>query len=281
MNDSLAIDRSALSSFTNFPLHQASYSAPPVSAFPSPSNDVPYLSLPPINTFFPLRASLKSSPLDAPLPHQFLSSATSLHGSHSSSHGNITSVSNPSSFRGYSWSEESSGSHGATPYSYPLAPILSSPSYQSHVPTPGYSSPAHLQPSPKFAGPSSSPVMRIQSDPASRDLADEYQIVIKENLLILKQSEAAKKLGMTTSTFSKRWRDSLKARKWPHRTHKKLSNLIVQLSTDVEPRSQRSEEKRTHLLELSKKNLEPAIITLKHGDVDESRRVVSAFDLCL
>jgi len=47
--------------------------------------------------------------------------------------------------------------------------------------------------------------------------------------LNLPQKEAAKRLGMPTSTLSKRWKDAVKTRKWPYRTISKLDKEIMVL----------------------------------------------------
>jgi hypothetical protein len=44
----------------------------------------------------------------------------------------------------------------------------------------------------------------------------------RPELLTLKQSEAARIMGISTSVLSKRWREATSGKKWPHRIHHKL-----------------------------------------------------------
>jgi predicted DNA-binding protein (UPF0251 family) len=44
----------------------------------------------------------------------------------------------------------------------------------------------------------------------------------RPELLTLKQSEAARIMGISTSVLSKRWREVTRGKKWPHRIHHKL-----------------------------------------------------------
>lgn len=51
--------------------------------------------------------------------------------------------------------------------------------------------------------------------------------------LTLPQSEAAHKLGIPTSTLSKRWKEAVRARKWPYRTVAKLDKEIMTLLHNI------------------------------------------------
>jgi len=52
--------------------------------------------------------------------------------------------------------------------------------------------------------------------------------------LIISQSEAAKILGVPSSTLSKRWKEASNNRKWPFRTISKLDKEILTLLRNVE-----------------------------------------------
>jgi len=60
-------------------------------------------------------------------------------------------------------------------------------------------------------------------------MSEKTTLTIEKDLLKLKQSEAARVLGIAPSTFSKRWRESLPNRKWPYRKHTKLQKSIKML----------------------------------------------------
>jgi hypothetical protein len=51
--------------------------------------------------------------------------------------------------------------------------------------------------------------------------------------LNMPQSEAAKKLGIPTSTLSKRWKEAVRGRKWPYRMICKLDKEIMTLLHNV------------------------------------------------
>jgi transposase-like protein len=61
------------------------------------------------------------------------------------------------------------------------------------------------------------------------------KLQIHPELLTMKQSEAARILGISPSMLSKRWREAMNGRKWPYRVHRKLQkeiNSIVTLMDD-------------------------------------------------
>jgi len=51
--------------------------------------------------------------------------------------------------------------------------------------------------------------------------------------LAMPQSDASKKLGIPTSTLSKRWKEAVQGRKWPYRTICKLDKEIMTLLHNV------------------------------------------------
>jgi hypothetical protein len=58
---------------------------------------------------------------------------------------------------------------------------------------------------------------------------DEQFIHLTEDILNLPQSEAARKLGVPTSSLSKKWKEVAGERKWPYRTICKLDKEIATL----------------------------------------------------
>lgn len=94
------------------------------------------------------------------------------------------------------------------------------PSAKEHERRPGRRSPlkstwdkSHpTTPSKHSPPPPSSP-----STPFSRREYKKKELVIRPELMQMKQAKAAVKLGIPPSTFSKRWRESLPDRKWPYR----------------------------------------------------------------
>ena len=72
---------------------------------------------------------------------------------------------------------------------------------------------------------------------------------------------------MATSTFSKRWRESLQERKWPYRKNRKIENKIAQLLS--EQKKGRDIENELRCLEMEQlENLVPACITFNEAEVD-------------
>ena len=56
-------------------------------------------------------------------------------------------------------------------------------------------------------------------------------------LLTMPQQEAAKRLGIPTSTLSKRWKEAVRGRKWPYRAVSKLDKEILTLMHNIPPTS--------------------------------------------
>lgn len=114
------------------------------------------------------------------------------------------------------------------------------------------------------------------STPPSTQLVprpDEEFVYLTEEFLNLPQSEAARKLGLPTSSLSKKWKEVAGERKWPYRTvcklDKEIATLIeantsgkdapTKLPPDVEQTlglliRRRSQELRTVLIRLKKKD---------------------------
>lgn len=59
----------------------------------------------------------------------------------------------------------------------------------------------------------------------------------------MKQSEAARILGISPSMLSKRWREAMNGRKWPYRVHKKLQKEINSIVTLMEDPNEQGESK--------------------------------------
>lgn len=53
------------------------------------------------------------------------------------------------------------------------------------------------------------------------------ELTKRPELLTLKQSEAARIMGISTSVLSKRWREATRGKKWPHRIHHKLKRAAI------------------------------------------------------
>jgi len=60
-------------------------------------------------------------------------------------------------------------------------------------------------------------------------------VVITAELLTLPQISAAKKLGIATSSLSKKWKAATNGRKWPFRTIVKLDKEIMVLLNNISP----------------------------------------------
>lgn len=59
-------------------------------------------------------------------------------------------------------------------------------------------------------------------DSPAQQSATINKLQINPELLTMKQSEAARILGISPSMLSKRWREAMNGRKWPYRVHRKL-----------------------------------------------------------
>eukprot|EP01100_Stratorugosa_tubuloviscum_P008592 TRINITY_DN357_c1_g1_i1.p1 TRINITY_DN357_c1_g1~~TRINITY_DN357_c1_g1_i1.p1 ORF type:complete len:218 (-),score=54.56 TRINITY_DN357_c1_g1_i1:214-867(-) len=84
--------------------------------------------------------------------------------------------------------------------------------------------------------------------------------------LNLPQTVAAKKLGMPTSTLSKRWREAVRNRKWPYRVVNKLDKEITTLLHNIPqgpgapPIPEDVQEALGYLLRRRQEELRPVII---------------------
>jgi hypothetical protein len=87
--------------------------------------------------------------------------------------------------------------------------------------------------------------------------------------LNLPQTTAAKKLGMPTSTLSKRWREAVRNRKWPYRIVNKLDKEITTLLHNIGPIqqgpgspqiSEEVQEALGYLLRRRQEELRPVVI---------------------
>eukprot|EP01112_Ceratiomyxa_fruticulosa_P014976 TRINITY_DN4350_c0_g1_i2.p1 TRINITY_DN4350_c0_g1~~TRINITY_DN4350_c0_g1_i2.p1 ORF type:complete len:408 (-),score=105.45 TRINITY_DN4350_c0_g1_i2:115-1338(-) len=82
------------------------------------------------------------------------------------------------------------------------------------------------------------------------------------------QSEAAKKLGIPTSTLSKRWKEAVRGRKWPYRTVAKLDKEIMTLLHNIPqgpsapPLPDDVEQLLSQLLRRRQEELKPVVIRL-------------------
>lgn len=94
------------------------------------------------------------------------------------------------------------------------------------------------------------------------------QLVIRPELMQMKQAKAAVKLGIPPSTFSKRWRESLPDRKWPYRVHKKVEKSIQMLKV-LQNKGHDVTGDLKRLMTQRELNLKPAVITM-FEDVNEN-----------
>lgn len=84
--------------------------------------------------------------------------------------------------------------------------------------------------------------------------------------LNLPQSQAADKLGIPTSTLSKRWKEAAQGRKWPFRTiaklDKEITTLMYNIPADAPQMPPEIEQTLGHLLRLKQQQLTPVVIRL-------------------
>jgi hypothetical protein len=86
--------------------------------------------------------------------------------------------------------------------------------------------------------------------------------------LNLPQADAAKKLGIPTSTLSKRWKEAVRNRKWPYRAICKLDKEIMTLlhnipqGPDAAPLPEDIETTLGYLLRKRQEELKPVVIRL-------------------
>ncbi|KAL6078686.1 RWP-RK domain-containing protein [Balamuthia mandrillaris] len=160
--------------------------------------------------------------------------------------------------------------------------VPSSEGYACHSPSsaPGYSTsyeafssangsqPATLNTNGAPSSPSSSsssgslsivPTTRKQQAPDGKTYVDITPY------MTMPQAQAAKTLGIPSSTLSKRWREAARARKWPWRIVAKLDKEITTLLYNVPPGSKvppEVEERLAYLMRQREKKLEPVIIRI-------------------
>jgi len=105
-------------------------------------------------------------------------------------------------------------------------------------------------------------------------------MIIKEKYLLMRQTEAAYQLGFSSSTFSKRWRDSVPLRKWPYRKNSKLSNAIKVLRSMQKKSNQdhydsnksHVENELARLVKERSENLRPAVIYYYDKDMTKVKK---------
>lgn len=73
----------------------------------------------------------------------------------------------------------------------------------------------------------------IPTEPSSpsRPSSPLHKLLLHPELLMMKQCDAAKALGVSPSVLCKKWREAMHGRKWPYRFHKKLQVLHEHIQT--------------------------------------------------
>lgn len=99
-------------------------------------------------------------------------------------------------------------------------------------------------------------------------------MVITADLLKMKQSEAALKLGIPPSTFSKRWRESLPHRKWPYRKHRKLEKSLKMLKL-LQQKGHQENENIDKILAEREENLRDAVVYMNEDELDTQKGGIS------
>jgi len=96
------------------------------------------------------------------------------------------------------------------------------------------------------------------------DSSQRQQYVDITDLLNMPQTDAAKRLGVPTSTLSKRWKEAAVKRKWPYRTVCKLEKEITTLLHNISngPVSAEMEQTLAHLLRRRQEELRTVIIRI-------------------
>lgn len=115
--------------------------------------------------------------------------------------------------------------------------------------------------------PPSTPLSSSSSNFSRREYKKK-ELVIRPELMQMKQAKAAVKLGIPPSTFSKRWRESLPERKWPYRIHKKVEKSIQMLKV-LQQKGHDVTLDLKRLMTQRELNLKPATITM-FEDVNEN-----------
>ncbi len=114
--------------------------------------------------------------------------------------------------------------------------------------------------------PTTPPTPTTPSNSSRRDYKKK-DLVVRPELMQMKQAKAAVKLGIPPSTFSKRWRESLPDRKWPYRIHKKVEKSI-QMLKGLQQKGHDVTTDLRRLMNQRELNLKPAVITM-FEDVNE------------
>jgi len=103
--------------------------------------------------------------------------------------------------------------------------------------------------------------------PSSKSTNGQTYVDITEYLNCA-QSDAAKKLGIPTSTLSKRWKEAVRGRKWPFRTVAKLDKEIMTLLHNIPqgqgapPLPEDVEQLLSQLLRRRQEELKPVVIRI-------------------
>jgi len=97
--------------------------------------------------------------------------------------------------------------------------------------------------------------------------AGKRKLVIPRDLLKMKQMNAALKIGVPPSTFSKRWRESLPDRTWPYRNHRRIEKNIKMLKA-MQNKGHDVTEELGRMQQQQEENLSPAVIDV-YEDVNE------------
>lgn len=97
--------------------------------------------------------------------------------------------------------------------------------------------------------------------------AGKRKLVIPRDLLKMKQMNAALKIGIPPSTFSKRWRESLPDRTWPYRNHRRIEKNIKMLKA-MQHKGHDVTEELGRMQQQQEENLSPAVIDV-YEDVNE------------
>eukprot|EP00026_Physarum_polycephalum_P004585 Phypoly_transcript_04607.p1 GENE.Phypoly_transcript_04607~~Phypoly_transcript_04607.p1 ORF type:complete len:581 (+),score=186.73 Phypoly_transcript_04607:185-1927(+) len=97
--------------------------------------------------------------------------------------------------------------------------------------------------------------------------AGKRKLVIPRDLLKMKQMNAALKIGIPPSTFSKRWRESLPDRTWPYRNHRRIEKNIKMLKA-MQQKGHDVTEELGRMQQQQEENLSPAVIDV-YEDVNE------------
>lgn len=108
----------------------------------------------------------------------------------------------------------------------------------------------------------------LSSNNTSLSTVNREHYVDVTEYLNMPQAEAAKKLGIPTSTLSKRWKEAARRRKWPYRTVSKLDKEITTLLHNI-PQGQTADslpedvqETLSFLLRKRQEELRPTVIRI-------------------